>query len=70
MQQEMYESDAIEIFFEGDVPMAEAKTVERAESRRIAGNILKGSLGNMIEWYDWYVYAAFAVYFSTDFFPS
>ncbi|WP_141306078.1 MFS transporter [Sporolactobacillus inulinus] len=24
----------------------------------------------MIEWYDWYVYAAFAVYFSTDFFPS
>lgn len=70
MQQEMHESDAIEIFFEGDVHMAEAKTIERAESRRIAGNILKGSLGNMIEWYDWYVYAAFAVYFSTDFFPS
>ncbi|MFT8870856.1 MAG: MFS transporter [Sporolactobacillus sp.] len=39
-------------------------------SRRIAGNILKGSLGNMIEWYDWYVYTAFAVYFSPDFFPN
>nr|WP_205678447.1 MFS transporter [Arthrobacter silviterrae] len=24
----------------------------------------------MIEWYDWYVYAAFAVYFSAEFFPS
>lgn len=50
--------------------MAETKSVERAQSRRIAGNILKGSLGNMIEWYDWYVYASFAIYFSTDFFPS
>ncbi len=24
----------------------------------------------MIEWYDWYVYAAFAIYFSPSFFPS
>lgn len=37
-------------------------------SRKIASNIFKGSLGNMIEWYDWYVYAAFAVYFSPRFF--
>ncbi|TGA96889.1 MFS transporter [Sporolactobacillus shoreae] len=50
--------------------MTDAKVTERAKSRHIASNILKGSLGNMIEWYDWYVYAAFAVYFSTDFFPS
>ncbi|MCI1881225.1 MAG: MFS transporter [Sporolactobacillus sp.] len=46
------------------------KSVRPVNSRRIAANILKGSLGNMIEWYDWYTYAAFAVYFSTDFFPS
>ncbi|MFX3618022.1 MAG: MFS transporter [Sporolactobacillus sp.] len=46
------------------------QSAERAASRRITGNIFKGSLGNMIEWYDWYVYAAFAVYFSTDFFPN
>ena len=39
-------------------------------SRKIASNIFKGSLGNMIEWYDWYVYAAFAIYFSPSFFPS
>jgi MFS transporter, MHS family, alpha-ketoglutarate permease len=38
--------------------------------RRIEANILKGSVGNLIEWYDWYVYAAFAVYFSSEFFPS
>lgn len=38
--------------------------------RKIAANIFKGSLGNMIEWFDWYVYASFAIYFSTAFFPS
>ncbi|QBO37463.1 MFS transporter [Periweissella cryptocerci] len=38
--------------------------------KRVAANIIKGSLGNLIEWYDWYVYAAFAIYFSTQFFPS
>ncbi|MGM7431741.1 MFS transporter [Bacillus pacificus] len=44
--------------------MAEAK------SNRVAGNIFKGSVGNLIEWYDWYVYSAFAVYFSAEFFPK
>lgn len=44
-------------------------TVQRSE-RQIAANIFKGSLGNMIEWFDWYVYASFAVYFSVAFFPS
>ncbi|MFF0828222.1 MFS transporter [Brevibacillus sp. NPDC003359] len=43
---------------------------DRAETRRITSNIFKGSLGNLIEWYDWYVYAAFAVYFSSQFFPK
>lgn len=50
--------------------MDKAKAGERATSRRITGNIFKGSVGNLIEWYDWYVYAAFAVYFSSAFFPS
>lgn len=27
-------------------------------------------VGNLIEWYDWYVYSAFAVYFSAEFFPK
>ncbi|QHE70449.1 alpha-ketoglutarate permease, putative [Rhodococcus sp. WAY2] len=34
------------------------------------GNVLKGSVGNLIEWYDWYVYAAFSVYFAKEFFPE
>ncbi|WP_066388488.1 MFS transporter [Neobacillus mesonae] len=43
---------------------------DRAASRRITSNIFKGSLGNLIEWYDWYVYSAFAIYFSAEFFPK
>ncbi|PLT28475.1 MFS transporter [Peribacillus deserti] len=45
-------------------------SAERANSRRITANIFKGSVGNLIEWYDWYVYSAFAVYFSAEFFPK
>lgn len=32
--------------------------------------IVGGSIGNLVEWYDWYVYAAFAIYFSNSFFPD
>ena len=32
--------------------------------------ILVGSIGNLIEWYDFYVYAAFSLYFSGSFFPG
>ncbi|MGW4345483.1 MFS transporter [Streptomyces sp. NPDC004690] len=28
-----------------------------------------GSAGNMVEWYDWFVYASFAAYFAGAFFP-
>jgi MFS transporter, MHS family, alpha-ketoglutarate permease len=31
--------------------------------------IAGGSIGNLVEWYDWYAYAAFAIYFSPRFFP-
>ena len=43
---------------------------DSASRRRITSNIFKGSVGTLIEWYDWYVYAAFAVYFSKTFFPA
>ena len=33
-------------------------------------NIVGGSAGNLVEWYDWYAYAAFALYFAPVFFPS
>ncbi|MGK5632373.1 MFS transporter [Streptomyces sp. URMC 123] len=29
-----------------------------------------GSAGNMVEWFDWFVYASFATYFASSFFPS
>lgn len=32
--------------------------------------ILVGSVGNMIEWYDWFIYSTFAVYFSGQFFSA
>ncbi|MFC6883708.1 MULTISPECIES: MFS transporter [Actinomadura] len=32
--------------------------------------IIGGSIGNLIEWYDWFVYASFAVYFAGSFFPK
>ena len=33
-------------------------------------NIVGGSAGNLVEWYDWYVYSAFALYFAPVFFPE
>jgi MHS family alpha-ketoglutarate permease-like MFS transporter len=33
-------------------------------------SILGGSLGNLVEWYDWYAYAAFSLYFAPVFFPK
>jgi MHS family alpha-ketoglutarate permease-like MFS transporter len=33
-------------------------------------NILGGSAGNFVEWFDWFAYSAFALYFSRAFFPD
>ncbi|KRM92135.1 major facilitator superfamily protein [Liquorilactobacillus cacaonum DSM 21116] len=44
--------------------------MDKKKERKIASNIIKGSLGNMIEWFDWYIYASFAIYFADSFFPS
>jgi len=33
-------------------------------------SIFSGSVGNLVEWYDWYVYAAFSLYFAQAFFPK
>jgi MHS family alpha-ketoglutarate permease-like MFS transporter len=32
--------------------------------------IIGGAAGNLVEWYDWYAYSAFALYFSSAFFPT
>jgi MFS transporter, MHS family, alpha-ketoglutarate permease len=41
-----------------------------APGRSRLRNILGGSLGNLVEWFDWYVYSAFGLYFASAFFPS
>lgn len=33
-------------------------------------SILGGSIGNLVEWYDWYAYSAFSLYFAKAFFPA
>lgn len=39
-------------------------------SRRRVNAIFGGSVGNLVEWYDWYTYSAFSLYFSAAFFPK
>ena len=38
--------------------------------RHRLNSIFGGSIGNLVEWYDWYAYSAFALYFSGSFFPE
>ncbi len=33
-------------------------------------SIIVGSVGNMVEWYDWYTYPSFALFFAKSFFPA
>jgi MHS family alpha-ketoglutarate permease-like MFS transporter len=37
---------------------------------RAISNTIKGSAGNLVEWYDVYIYTVFAVYFEAQFFDS
>jgi len=36
----------------------------------VVANVIRGCLGNLVEWYDWFVYASFSIYFATVFFPQ
>ncbi|HET9010573.1 MAG TPA: MFS transporter [Gemmatimonadaceae bacterium] len=45
-----------------------SERVTRPDARRLK-SIVGGSAGNLVEWYDWYVYSAFALYFAKSFFP-
>ena len=41
-----------------------------ADRRHRLKSIIGGSTGNLVEWYDWYVYSAFTLYFAPIFFPK
>jgi MHS family alpha-ketoglutarate permease-like MFS transporter len=59
-----------------NAPQASTATVLRndrldvADVRRRVKAIFIGSIGNLVEWYDFYAYAAFALYFAGSFFPG
>lgn len=45
------------------------KQTEKISTIRLKA-IIGGSIGNLVEWYDWYAYSAFSLYFSGAFFPE
>jgi MHS family alpha-ketoglutarate permease-like MFS transporter len=44
--------------------------IASAESRHRIFSIIGAATGNLVEWYDFYVYAFTAIYFSSEFFPA
>lgn len=44
--------------------------LDLADMRRRVAAIFVGSIGNLVEWYDFYAYSAFALYFASAFFPG
>ena len=49
---------------------ADISTFQLDDVRRRLKAIFVGSIGNLVEWYDFYAYAAFALYFAAAFFPG
>jgi MFS transporter, MHS family, alpha-ketoglutarate permease len=49
---------------------ASGEHLDLADMRRRIRAIFIGSVGNLVEWYDFYAYAAFALYFASSFFPN
>ena len=45
-------------------------TVAPTSTRRAVLNTVKGSAGNLVEWYDVYIYTVFATYFEAQFFDK
>lgn len=45
-------------------------TTDQFDLRRRVKATFIGSIGNLVEWYDFYAYAAFALYFAHHFFPG
>jgi MFS transporter, MHS family, alpha-ketoglutarate permease len=44
--------------------------LQLADMRRRLRAIFIGSVGKLVEWYDFYAYAAFALYFANSLFPG
>jgi MHS family alpha-ketoglutarate permease-like MFS transporter len=53
-----------------DQAITRAPEIELADVKRRVRAIFIGSIGNLVEWYDFYAYTAFALYFASAFFPQ
>lgn len=53
---------------DADAPAPRAYTAE--EKRHRVFSIMAASSGNLVEWFDFYVYAFSALYFAPAFFPN
>jgi MFS transporter, MHS family, alpha-ketoglutarate permease len=60
------------ILQQGAHPLSQATPISEdfATMRHRLRSIFGGSIGNLIEWYDFYVYNFFALYFAKSFFPN
>jgi MFS transporter, MHS family, alpha-ketoglutarate permease len=54
----------------GSLSQAASEPIDYIDMRRRVKAIFIGSIGNLVEWYDFYAYAAFQLYFAAAFFPS
>jgi len=50
--------------------MATAVMSDRESTSKRVRDILGGSAGNLVEWYDWYAYSVLTIYFAPVFFPK
>ena len=50
--------------------VTQERAAQSADRKHRLKSIIGGSTGNLVEWFDWYVYAAFALYFAPHFFPA
>jgi len=50
--------------------VSDTQSAQETPHRLPFKTLIAASIGNAIEWYDWTVYATFAIYFATQFFPA
>jgi MHS family alpha-ketoglutarate permease-like MFS transporter len=53
-----------------DIPAGRAVSARNKDTAHRIRCVFGGSVGNLVEWYDWYAYSAFAIYFAKSFFPA
>lgn len=51
-----------------EINMTNSRNIDAKASQKKV--ILAGTVGNAVEWFDWTIYATFAVFFSKQFFPD